>query len=231
VSPLRPLRPLRVSETRVKICCIANLDEARLADRHGAWAVGLVSDMPSGPGVIPEERIVEIAEALPPHLESFLLTCRTDPRAIAAQHRRCRTTTIQLCDRLPPGAHARLRDAVPHVRLVQVVHVAGEESVQEAGALAGQVDAILLDSGRPNLAVKELGGTGRVHDWEISRAIAQAAAVPVILAGGLRAENVGAAIDAVRPYALDVCTGVRTNGALDEQKLSDLMREVRAVPL
>lgn len=230
MSPLRSLRPLPTG-TRVKICCIASLDEARCAERLGAWAVGLVSDMPSGPGVIPEESIANIAEALPSHLESFLLTCRTDPRAIAAQHHRCRTTAIQLCDRLAPGAHALLREAIPGARLVQVVHVTGEASLREAEALAGVVDAILLDSGRPDLAVKELGGTGRVHDWEISRAIVDAAAVPVILAGGLRAENVGAAIEAVRPHALDVCTGVRTNGVLDEQKLSDFMREVRAIPL
>ena len=234
MSPLRPLRPLaalHISETRVKICCIASLDEARLAERHGAWAVGLVSDMPSGPGVIPEESIAEIAEALPSHLESFLLTCRTDTRAIAAQHHPSRTTTIHVCDRLAPGAHALLRDAVPGTRLVQVVHVTGEESLEEAESLAGVVDAILLDSGRPDLTVKELGGTGRVHDWEISRAIVQAVAVPVILAGGLRADNVGTAIEAVRPYAIDVCTGVRTNGVLDEQKLSDFMREARPIPL
>lgn len=193
--------------------------------------MGLVSDMPSGPGVIPEDSIAGIAEALPSHLESFLLTCRTDPRAIAAQQHRCRTTTIQLCDRLAPGAHALLREAIPRTRLVQVVHVTGEESLREAESLDGIVDAILLDSGRPDLAVKELGGTGRVHDWEISRAIVRAVAVPVILAGGLRAENVGDAVEAVRPYALDVCTGVRTNGMLDEQKLSDFMREVRAIPL
>ena len=204
---------------RVKICCIASVAEARLAVAHGAGALGLVSNMPSGPGPIPEARIAEIAATVPPGIASFLLTSHTTADAIVDQQRRCRVNTIQLCDRLADGAYRELRDALPGISLVQVVHVTGADAVDEARAVAPRIDGILLDSGDPSLPVKELGGTGRVHDWDISRRIVEAVEVPVFLAGGLDAGNVADAIGRVRPFAVDLCTGVRTDGDLDEEKL------------
>ena len=82
-----------------------------------------------------------------------------------------------------------------------------------------EVDALLLDSGNPKLAIKELGGTGRVHNWKLSRSIVEQSPVPVFLAGGLNPSNVKQAIDEVQPYGLDLCSGVRTNGRLDPAKL------------
>jgi phosphoribosylanthranilate isomerase len=213
---------------RVKVCCIQSLGEARSAVTAGAAALGLVSEMPSGPGVIPEEAIAAIAAAVPPPVATFLLTCRQDASSLAAQQRRVRVGTLQLCDRLPAGAHAELRSALPGVRLVQVVHVTGPEAVDEAREVAPRVDAVLLDSGDPRLAVKELGGTGRRHDWSLSRRIREALEVPVFLAGGLTADNVADAIAAVGPFALDVCGGVRTAGALDDERLAAFFRAVRA---
>jgi phosphoribosylanthranilate isomerase len=213
---------------RVKVCCIQSLAEARSAVAAGAAALGLVSDMPSGPGVILEETIAAIAAAVPPPVAPFLLTCRQDAPSLAAQQRRVRVGTLQLCDRLPSGAHAELRSALPGVRLVQVVHVTGAEAVDEAREVAPHVDAVLLDSGNPALAVKELGGTGRRHDWSLSRRIRDALEVPVFLAGGLTADNVAEAIAAVGPFALDVCGGVRTAGALDDARLAAFFRAVRS---
>jgi phosphoribosylanthranilate isomerase len=213
---------------RVKVCCIRDRGEATLAVRHGASAVGLVSAMPSGPGVIADEVIAEIARAVPPGVASFLLTSRQDVESIVEQQRRLRPTTLQICDRLTAGTYRELRNALPGVGLVQVVHVTGEESVDEARSVAGDVDAILLDSGNQSLAVKELGGTGRRHDWTLSRRIREAVAVPVFLAGGLRAENLAEAIDVVGPFALDVCSGVRTEGRLDEEKLGRFFAAVAA---
>jgi len=184
---------------RVKVCCIQSLDEARTAVAAGASALGLVSDMPSGPGVIPDETIAAVAAAVPPPVSPFLLTCRREASAIAAQQRRLRVGTLQLCDRLAPGAHAELRSLLPGIRLVQVVHVTGPAALDEARAVAPFVDAVLLDSGNPDLAVKELGGTGRRHDWSVSRRIREELPVPVFLAGGLTADNVAEAIDAVGP--------------------------------
>ncbi|MDT5158102.1 MAG: phosphoribosylanthranilate isomerase [Acidobacteriota bacterium] len=205
--------------TRVKICCIASVEEARVAVECGASAVGLVSEMPSGPGVIAEELIAEIAARVPPPVATFLLTCRQDAEGIVEQQRRCRVNTIQLCDRVPADVYIELRARLPGVSLVQVVHVAGEESLDEALSAARHVDALLLDSGNQSLAVKELGGTGRTHDWRVSRRIVEASSVPVFLAGGLRPENVAEAVETVRPFGLDVCSGVRNEGRLDAGKL------------
>jgi phosphoribosylanthranilate isomerase len=204
---------------RVKVCCIASAEEARAAVECGASAVGLVSAMPSGPGVIDEELIAEIAARVPPAVATFLLTCERDAAGIIGQQRRCRVNTLQLCDRVAPEVHAELRARMPGVSIVQVVHVSGEESLEEALGVAPRVDALLLDSGNQSLAVKELGGTGRTHDWRVSRRIVAESPVPVFLAGGLNPENVAEAIETVRPFGLDVCSGVRTNGRLDADKL------------
>jgi phosphoribosylanthranilate isomerase len=204
---------------RVKVCCIRDREEAALAVRCGASAVGLVSAMPSGPGVIDDRTIAEIARAVPPGVASFLLTSRQDVPGIVEQQRRLRPTTLQICDRLTEGSYRELREALPGVGIVQVVHVTGPESVDEALALGDAVDAILLDSGNQALAVKELGGTGRCHDWTLSRRIREEAPVPVFLAGGLRPENAAEAIAQVAPFALDVCSGVRIDGRLDERTL------------
>jgi len=202
--------------------------EAHLAIAQGASAVGLVSRMPSGPGVIEEDLIAEIAAAVPPGVASFLLTSEIDVPAIIDQQRRTRVNTLQLVDALPPGAHQQLREALPGIALVQVVHVVGEQSIAEAVAIAPQVDAILLDSGNPAASVKELGGTGRVHNWEISRRIRQSISCPLFVAGGLQPANVRQAIRQIGPYAVDVCGGVRANGHLDAIKLRDFFREVEA---
>jgi phosphoribosylanthranilate isomerase len=213
--------------TRVKVCCIASHEEAALAVRLGAHAIGLVSAMPSGPGPIPEPLIAEIAARVAPPTRTFLLTSLQSAYEIAEQHARLRTTTIQIVDRLVEGTYAEIRAARPGVELVQVIHVNDEASVREALAAAPHVDALLLDSGNQSLAVKELGGTGRTHDWSLSRRIVAESGVPVFLAGGLRPDNAGAAVAAVRPFGLDLCSGVRTDGKLDEAKLTAFMQAVR----
>jgi phosphoribosylanthranilate isomerase len=213
--------------TRVKICCIATEQEAALAVRMGASAIGLVSRMPSGPGPIPEDRIREIAATVPPGVATFLLTCETTAQPIIAQQKFCRTNTLQLVDEVEPGVHERLRDALPGIALVQVIHVRDEGAIRQSVEVSPLVDAILLDSGNPSLATKELGGTGRAHDWAVSRRIRDSVDVPVFLAGGLNPENVHSAIQRVSPFGVDVCSGLRADGSLDENKLSRFMTAVR----
>lgn len=215
------------ARVRVKICCISSVEEARLAVRHGADALGLVSHMPSGPGVIGDDLIRDIAAHVPPPVATFLLTSRSDVDAIVEQQRHCRVTTLQLVDALAEGSHARLRKALPGIGIVQVIHVRGPEAIEEARACAEHVDALLLDSGNPSLAVKELGGTGRTHNWDISRKLVDSVPVPVFLAGGLKPDNAGDAIARVRPFGLDLCSGVRTDDKLDEAKLRAFMQAVR----
>ncbi len=212
----------------MKICCIASIDEADRAIAAGAYALGLVSAMPSGPGVISDQAVREIALQVGQRARTFLLTSRQQATAVIAQHRAAGTSTLQLVDAMDDGAYAQLREQLPGVELVQVIHVTGPESVREAVAVAAQVDAILLDSGNPAAAVKELGGTGRAHDWQLSAQIRAAVDVPLYLAGGLRAHNVAEAIETVRPFGLDLCTGVRRDGQLDDAKLAEFMAAVRA---
>ena len=203
---------------RVKICCIQSVDEAWLAIRYGASALGLVSEMPSGPGPIPEDRIREIARAVPPGVSRFLLTSKTDAASIVEQQKRTGVDTIQLVDRVPDGTHAAIRTALPGVQIVQVVHVTGADALDTAVAIAPQVDALLLDSGNPS--ARELGGTGRMHDWLISRKIREAVDVPVFLAGGLNPKNVAEAVQRISPYGIDVCSGLRMGNRLDERLVS-----------
>jgi len=212
---------------RVKICCIANEQEAALAINAGADAIGLVGKMPSGPGPIADELIRTIAASVPPPVATFLLTSEQTAQGIIAHHHRTKTNTIQIVDELHGRDYETIREALPHVKLVQVVHVVGERSVDEAAELAEFVDAILLDSGNPSLAIKELGGTGRRHDWALSRRIVENCGNPVFLAGGLNADNVREAIDKVQPFGLDICSGVRTDGLLDQWKLEKFFAAAR----
>jgi phosphoribosylanthranilate isomerase len=215
----------------IKICCMASREEARLAISAGASAVGLVSAMPSGPGPIADSLIADIAAVVPPPVATFLLTCRQDADSIIEQHSMCRTSTLQLVDSMAPAELEKLRARLPGIRLVQVIHVGGEESIDEARMVAPFVDALLLDSGNQKLAVKELGGTGRVHDWRISRRIRDAVDVPLFLAGGLNAGNVAAAVAAVQPHGVDVCSGVRTDGKLDAAKVRAFVAAMGSGPV
>jgi phosphoribosylanthranilate isomerase len=211
---------------RVKICCINSIEEAWMAIHHGASALGLVSEMPSGPGVISEDLIAQIVATVPPSVSSFLLTSKQDTASIIAQQRRTGVNTIQICDRLQSGRYEDLREAMPGIAIVQVIHVTGQESIEEAVSVAPHVDGLLLDSGNQSLAVKELGGTGRTHDWSLSRRIRELVDVPIFLAGGLNADNVAEAVRQVGPFGIDICNGVRTDGKLDDVKLTQFFNQI-----
>ena len=209
---------------KVKICCISSIEEAKLAIVHGAAAIGLVGRMPSGPGIITDELINSIAKTVIPPIDSFLLTSETTAEAIIEHHNKVNTTTIQMVDALSGREYHKIREAIPHVKLVQVIHVLDEKAVQEAIEISEWVDAILLDSGNPNLSTKVLGGTGKTHNWDLSKKIRENISIPTYLAGGINKDNIRMAIDHVQPYGIDLCSSVRTNGQLDERKLEELFK-------
>jgi len=212
---------------KIKICCISSIEEAELTINAGADAIGLVSHMPSGPGVIDEHLIREISDFSRNRVETFLLTSLTTADQIIDQHDRCQTTTIQLCDHVQYSELEILRKKLPSPKLVKVIHVTDKNSIDEAKVHAKYVDCLLLDSGNQKLSVKKLGGTGKTHDWSISREIVKQVSVPVFLAGGLNPSNVSTAIEQVRPHGIDVCSGVRTNGKMDKEQLAEFIETVR----
>ena len=215
--------------TRIKICCISSLLEAKLAIEYGADALGLVGKMPGGPGPIPDWLIAEIVKTIHPPIASFLLTSEQSSEEIIYHIKRVDTNTVQIVDELTTGTYQDIRTALPHVKIVQVIHVTGEESIDEAVRISPSVDALLLDSGNPKAAIKTLGGTGNVHNWDLSREIVKAVDIPVFLAGGLHANNVRQAIETVRPFAVDICSGVRTEGRLDPNKLEAFIKAVHSL--
>ena len=213
-------------KVKVKICCISSIEEAALAIAHGAAAIGLVGRMPSGPGIITDELIHSIAKTVPPPIDSFLLTSETTAEKVIEHHKKVNTTTIQIVDALTDRQYLKIREAIPHVKLVQVIHVLDENSIQEAIEISEFVDAILLDSGNPNLSTKVLGGTGKTHNWDISKKIRENISIPTYLAGGINKDNVRKAIEHVEPFGIDLCSSVRTNGQLDELKLEELFKAI-----
>jgi len=215
--------------TRIKICCISSLPEAKMAISYGADALGLVGKMPSGPGPIPDWLIAEIVKTIHPPVASFLLTSEQSSEEIIYHVKRVDKNTVQIVDELTTGTYSDIRTALSHLKIVQVIHVVDEKSIDEAIRISTEVDALLLDSGNPKASLKTLGGTGNVHNWDLSREIVKAVDVPVFLAGGLHAGNVRQAIETVQPFGVDVCSGVRTEGRLDPNKLEAFINAVHSL--
>ncbi|MFP4469362.1 MAG: phosphoribosylanthranilate isomerase [Bacteroidales bacterium] len=213
--------------TKIKICCIQNRREVDLAVEAGVDAIGLVSVMPSGPGVIDEDSIRELLDYARGRIERFLLTSSVSAVDITDQYHRFEPDTLQLVDSVSEDEYREIRKQISGVRLVQVIHVRGESAIEEARLYAGLADALLLDSGNPGLSVKSLGGTGKVHDWHISRKIVELVNVPVYLAGGLNPANIAEAVHTVKPHGVDVCSGIRRAGLLEEDMLKRFVDEVR----
>ncbi|NNE27654.1 MAG: phosphoribosylanthranilate isomerase [Saprospiraceae bacterium] len=209
---------------KVKICCIANIEEARLALKYGAYAIGLVGPMPSGPGPISPVEAGNIVSQLPSNTNTFYLTSKVTLEEILIEYQVVKSSHIQLTDATSSTVRKELKLVYPRLEVVQVIHVVDDTSIAEAREAAKTSDALLLDSGAPDKLIKELGGTGRTHNWEISQQIVNTVKLPVYLAGGLKNTNVAKAVKKVTPYAVDLCSGVRTNGKLDRAKLDSFFK-------
>ena len=212
----------------VKVCCIQNLDEARRAIAAGASHLGLVGAMPSGPGPIGDEVIAEIAAGVRDEATPVLLTSASDAPGIVDHVSRTGVECVQIVRTVGADVRLAVKDALPRVAIIQVVHVQGPDSIEDAAGAAVGSEMVLLDSGRPGGAVEELGGTGRRHDWSLSARIVAELDVPVLLAGGLDPENVEEAIETVGPAGVDLCSGLRDErGDLEDVRLTRFMAGVR----
>ena len=212
--------------TKVKVCCIRNINEARLAFKYGATAIGFVSSMPSGPGVIKDEIIRSIISRLPCSTLCFLLSSKTNSIDLISQLEYTQANTLQIVDYVEDEVYKDLREFKASINIVQVIHVMEEDDIEKAMKVSKFVDMLLLDSGNPNSRIKTLGGTGKTHNWDLSKRIVDEVEIPVFLAGGLHKKNVKEAIDRVNPYGVDLCSGIRMNGLLIEKKLKSFMGAV-----
>jgi len=218
-----------ITPVKVKICCIRSPEEAQLALSFGAAAVGLVSEMPVGPGELPDSMIREIVKSLPESTGTFLLTAVTEPDRLVEKARACAVNTLQLWDSLPPDGYARLRSELPGVSIVQAIHVIDRSAVEAAVSAARLADALVLDSSNPDVPFRWESQAGQTHDWDISREIVETVDSPVLLAGGLSPENIEFAVRTVQPYGVDVCTGVRSDDLLDRRKVTAFFEALRKI--
>lgn len=211
----------------VKLCCISDAREVDLALSAGASVLGFVGEQPAGPGRLHDAAITPLIERVAGRARTWLLTAHTDPEGLIAQIARTRPSGVQLCDAVADEVYDTLRGRFPGLELIQVVHVTQPDAPAEAARIASHVDAILLDSGVPTGPDRQLGGTGKTHDWRVSRAIVDTVPVPVWLAGGLDPDNVETALRQVRPHGVDLCSGVRdADYRLDADKVSAFMQAV-----
>lgn len=203
----------------VKVCCIKSAEEASMAIDYGAQALGLVGPMPSGPGILSLDTIRDISRTIPTHINSFYLTSKTEFDAIAVEYEWVQTSHIQLTDYTSENTRLALRKNFPDLQIVQVVHVSENTWMDDIKSAENHTDLLLLDSGMPKAKKKQLGGTGQTHDWAISRKIVQKTSLPVYLAGGIHAGNVQEAVHTVKPFGIDLCSGLRSRDKLDPSKL------------
>ncbi len=197
---------------RVKICGITREEDLAVPLAAGADAVGFLVGVPSSPRNLTLERAEKLLQRVPVFVDSVVVTA---PQSING--------LVKICERLKPTAiqiHGRknfhaseLRERIEHTRLIKTIYVTEETLNETVIEYLKAFDAVLLDS----FTKGQYGGTGRVHDWTLSRQIKEAVApLPVILAGGLKPENVQEAILTVQPYAVDVSSGVELRPAVKD---------------
>ncbi len=211
---------------RIKICCICSATEVAVALAGGADLLGFVAPPLGGMGVISDHRIAELIPLVPPGVTPILLTGHTELGDLVAQVEQTRPGAIQLVKATTPATRAALRGRFPCLRILQVVHVHGEDAIDVAIAAQESSDGVLLDSSNPDKG--QLGATGTTHDWSISRRVVEACRLPVYLAGGLNPGNIAQAIATVQPAGVDLCTGVRTDGQLDPERVAAFVAAARA---
>jgi phosphoribosylanthranilate isomerase len=211
---------------RVKICGNRTTDDIALAVAMGADAVGLIVGVRHRSEDAQEPaKAAMLLRSVPVFVSSVLVTHLIEADQVIRLHATVPTTSIQLHDAIPVEAIEAIRTALPHVLLIKAIGVTDEGSIEIAHSFAPHVDALLLDTHTTD----RIGGTGTVHDWSISRKIVATLQTPVILAGGLRPENLIGAIEAVQPYAVDVNSGVEfADGEKDPERVKEFIRLAKA---
>jgi len=201
---------------RVKICGNRTPEEVSLAVSLGADAVGLIVGVRhKSEDALTPERAAHMLALIPVFVSSVLVTHLVSAEEVLALYDKVPTSTIQLHDAISEAEIEAIRRRLPWVRLIKAVGVKDGSAIDVARRFEPLVDAILVDTHTSD----RIGGTGITHDWSISRDIVRAVRCPVILAGGLTPENLANAVALVRPYGVDVNSGVEfPNGDKDPDR-------------
>src|SRR2546428_864557 len=210
---------------RIKVCGICSLEDALACSAAGVDALGFLCGVPvSVRSYIDPDAAGEIIRRLPPYVSSVLVTILSDAAQIQKMLDKTSVSALQLQGPIQPAAVESLRNGNPHLKIIKAIHIIDESAVQEAQSWQPFADALLLDTKGEGA----LGGTGKTHNWKLSRRIAETLRIPVILAGGLSPDNVAQAIKTVRPFAVDVNSGVGGHlPAKDLVKVADFVRRAR----
>ena len=215
-------------KVRVKICGITRKEDLAVAVDAGADAVGFLVGVPTSPRNLTLERAKMLLDLVPVFVDSVIVTAPETVEDI-----------VEICETLKPSViqihgkknfvASQVRKKVKNTCLVKTVYVKPDILKEENIEELKQFDAVLLDSFTKN----QYGGTGKTHDWTVSKQIKEAVApVPVILAGGLKPENVKEAILAVNPYAVDVASGVEASpGIKDHNKIHAFVENAKEIKL
>ena len=212
----------------VKICGVRRQEDALLAAELGADAIGLlVGQKHTSPDFIFTTVAKDIARALPPSVEAVLVTHVEDLDELERLLQQSEIRTIQLHSEIAPSSVERLRGRLPHLKIFKSINIISADSVAYPEAFEKLVGGFVLDS--INVATGQLGGTGKTHDWSVSRQIVMRyLEIPIILAGGLNSENVRSAIEYVHPFGVDVNSGTKApDGFKDTRKIEEFIVQAK----
>ncbi|HIH74247.1 MAG TPA: phosphoribosylanthranilate isomerase [Methanosarcina sp.] len=223
-------------KTRIKICGICSPEDIELAALYGADAVGFITEVPvESPRKLDSDTSADLISKVPRCLDSVMVIMPENSSRALELIEKVRPDVVQIHSNLSPVELEIIREKtdIPIIKTLSVPAGMGASKVQslvkrlleEVRELekSGVVDSVLLDSG----IAGKTGGTGCIHDWDLSRRIAEETELPLILAGGLKPENVQEAIKVVSPYAVDTASGVETLGKKDAAKIRNFIEEVR----
>ncbi|MDQ1275169.1 MAG: phosphoribosylanthranilate isomerase [Euryarchaeota archaeon] len=223
-------------KTRIKICGIRSPDDIQMAALYGADAVGFITEVPvESPRKLDSDTAAALVSRVPKCLDSVMVIMPENSSRALELIEKVRPDIVQIHSDLSPVELEIIREKtdIPIIKTLSVPAGLGASKIQslvnrllkEVRELekSGVVDSLLLDSG----IAGRTGGTGCIHDWDLSRRIAEETELPLILAGGLKPENVQEAIRVVSPYAVDTASGVETLGKKDAVKIRSFIEEVR----
>lgn len=209
--------------TRVKMCGTTRLDDALLAVELGVDGLGFIF-YPKSPRYIVPAEAAEITAKIPPLVHRFGVFVNASLKEVADVAQTAHLSCLQLHGGESPAFCRQLREQLPCCLLVKAFRVGEQSRAEEFAPYNSLVDAFLLDTYKKG----EPGGTGQVFDWKLIQQLSLQR--PLILAGGLNADNVLAAIGEISPFAVDVNSGVELSpGVKDKDKLISFMEKIHGL--